>query len=175
MPNIEEKSLVVSEIKEKFQQASGIVLADYRGLTVAQVTQLRAQLRKAGVEYRVLKNTLVRRAADELGVEGLEPYLKGPTALAFSADPVAPAKILMDFAKENKLKKFQIKAGVLEGKVIGADNVKALADLPSREVLLTMVLRGMQAPLAGMVNVLQGPIRKMGYALEEVRKLKAAQ
>ncbi|AET65953.1 ribosomal protein L10 [Desulfosporosinus orientis DSM 765] len=175
MPNIEEKSLVVSEIKEKFQQSSGIVLADYRGLTVAQVTQLRSQLRKAGVEYRVLKNTLVRRAADELGVEGLDPYLKGPTALAFSADPVAPAKILTNFAKENKLKTFQIKAGVLEGKVIGADNVKALADLPSREVLLTMVLRGMQAPLAGMVNVLQGPIRKMGYALEEVRKLKAAQ
>lgn len=175
MPNIEEKSLVVSEIKEKFQQSSGIVLADYRGLTVAQVTKLRSQLRNAGVEYRVLKNTLVRRAADELGVEGLDPYLKGPTALAFSPDPVAPAKILIDFAKENKLKKFQIKAGVLDGKVIGADNVKALADLPSREVLLAMVLRGMQAPLAGMANVLQGPIRKMGYALEEVRKLKAAQ
>ena len=175
MPNIEEKSLIVSEIKEKFQQSSGVVLADYRGLTVAQVTQLRAQLRKAGVEYRVLKNTLVRRAADELGVEGLDSYLKGPTALAFSSDPVAPAKILIDFAKANKLKKFQIKAGVLEGKVIGAEGVKALADLPSREVLLAMVLRGMQAPLTGMANVLQGPIRKMGYALEEVRKLKAAQ
>ncbi|KGK91024.1 50S ribosomal protein L10 [Desulfosporosinus sp. HMP52] len=175
MLNIEEKGLIVSEIKEKFQQSSGIVLADYRGLTVAQVTQLRAQLRKAGVEYRVLKNNLVRRAADELGVEGLDSYLKGPTALAFSADPVAPAKILTEFAKVNKLKTFQIKAGVLEGKVIGAEGVKALADLPSREVLLAMVLRGMQAPLTGMANVLQGPIRKMGYALEEVRKLKAAQ
>lgn len=175
MPNIEEKSLLVSEIKEKFQQSSGVVLADYRGLTVAQVTQLRARLRKAGVEYRVLKNTLVRRAADEIGVEGLESFLKGPTALAFSEDPVAPAKILLDFAKENKLKSFQIKAGVLEGRVIGAEGVKALADLPSREVLLAMVLRGMQAPLTGMANVLQGPIRKMGYALEEVRKLKAAQ
>lgn len=175
MPNIEEKSQVVSEIKEKMQNASGIVLADYRGLTVAQVTQLRTQLRQAGVEYRVLKNTLVRRAANEIGVEGLDPYLEGPTAVAFSADPVAPAKILMDFAKANKLKSFKIKAGVLEGKVIGAEGVKALADLPSREVLLTMVVRGMQAPLVGMVNVLQGPIRKMGYALEEVRKLKAAQ
>ncbi|AFQ42298.1 50S ribosomal protein L10 [Desulfosporosinus meridiei] len=175
MLNIEEKGLIVSEIKEKFQQSSGIVLADYRGLTVAQVTQLRAQLRKAGVEYRVLKNNLVRRAADELGVEGLDSYLKGPTALAFSADPVAPAKILTEFAKVNKLKTFQIKAGVLEGKVIGVEGVKALADLPSREVLLAMVLRGMQAPLTGMANVLQGPIRKMGYALEEVRKLKAAQ
>lgn len=175
MLNIDEKTQVVSEIKEKFQRSSGVVLADYRGLTVAQVTQLRAQLRKAGVEYRVLKNTLVSRAANEIGVEGLDSYLKGPTALAFSADPVAPAKILTNFAKENKLKNFKIKAGVLEGKVIGADGVKALADLPSREVLLTMVVRGMQAPLAGMVNVLQGPIRKMGYALEEVRKLKAAQ
>lgn len=175
MPNIEEKSLVVSEIKEKFQQSSGVVLADYRGLTVAQVTQLRNQLRQAGVEYRVLKNTLVRRAAQEVGVEGLETYLEGPTALAFSKDPVAPAKILLDFARVNKLKSFKIKAGVLEGKVIGPDGVKNLADLPSREVLLAMVLRGMQAPLAGMANVLQGPIRKMGYALEEVRKLKAAQ
>ena len=175
MPNIEEKSLVVSEIKEKFQQSTGVVLADYRGLTVAQVTQLRNQLRQAGVEYRVLKNTLVRRAAQEVGVEGLETYLEGPTALAFSKDPVAPAKILLDFARVNKLKSFKIKAGVLEGKVIGPDGVKNLADLPSREVLLAMVLRGMQAPLAGMANVLQGPIRKMGYALEEVRKLKAAQ
>ncbi|MGC7871474.1 MULTISPECIES: 50S ribosomal protein L10 [unclassified Desulfosporosinus] len=175
MPNIEEKSQVVSEIKEKFQQSSGVVLADYRGLTVAQVTQLRAQLRQAGVEYKVLKNTLVRRAAQEVGVEGLESYLEGPTALAFSKDPVAPAKILLDFAKANKLKSFAIKAGVLEGKVIGPDGVKNLADLPSREVLLAMVLRGMQAPLAGMANVLQGPIRKMGYALEEVRKLKEAQ
>ncbi|TGE33100.1 50S ribosomal protein L10 [Desulfosporosinus sp. Sb-LF] len=175
MPNIEEKSQVVSEIKEKMQKSSGIVLADYRGLTVAQVTQLRAQLRQAGVEYKVLKNTLVRRAANELGVEGLDSYLEGPTAVAFSADPVAPAKILMEFAKVNKLKTFKIKAGVLEGKVIGPEGVKALADLPSREVLLTMVVRGMQAPLVGMVNVLQGPIRKMGYALEEVRKLKAAQ
>lgn len=175
MPNIEEKSQVVSEIKAKFEASTAIVLADYRGLTVAQATQLRAQLRQAGVEYRVLKNTFVRRAANEVGVEGLDPYLEGPTAVAFSTDPVAPAKVLSEFAKANKLKTFQIKAGVLEGKVIGPEGVKALADLPSREVLLAMVLRGMQAPLTGMANVLQGPIRKMGYALEEVRKLKEAQ
>lgn len=175
MPSIEEKSKVVAEIKEKFQQASGVVLADYRGLTVAQVTQLRTKLRQAGVEYRVMKNTLVQRAANEIGVEGLDPYLEGPTAFAFSTDPVAPAKIIADFVKENKLKTLSIKAGVLEGKVIGPAGVKALAELPPREVLLAMVVRGMQAPLAGMANVLQGPIRKMAYALEEVRKLKAAQ
>ncbi len=175
MPNMEEKVQVVSEIKEKFEQASGIILADYRGLTVAQVTQLRTEMRQAGVEYRVLKNSLVQRAANEVGVEGLESYLKGPTAFAFSADPVAPAKVIMEFVKANKLKTLKIKAGVLDGKVIGAEGVKALAELPSREVLLSMVVRAMQGPLTGMANVLQGPIRKMAYALEEVRKLKEAQ
>jgi len=173
MPNIEEKSKVVAEIKQKLEAASGVVLADYRGLTVAQATQLRVQLRQAGVEYRVLKNSLVSRAANEVGVSGLDQYLTGPTALAFSADPVAPAKVLTEFAKTNK--NFKVKAGVVEGKVVGPEEIRTLAELPSREVLLGMVLRGMQAPLTGMANVLQGPIRKMGYALEEVRKLKAAQ
>lgn len=173
MPNIEAKAQVVSEIKEKFQGSSGVVIADYRGITVAQATELRAQLRQAGVEYRVLKNTMVSRAANEVGIEGLDVYLEGPTAVAFSADPVAPAKVIAEFAKE--VKTLKIKGGVVEGKVIGSEGVKALAELPSREVLLAQVVRGMQAPLVGMVNVLQGPIRKMGYALEEVRKLKEAQ
>lgn len=173
MPNFEEKQKVVEDIKQKFQGSSGVVLADYRGLTVAQVTNLRVQLREAGVEYRVLKNTMVRRAADEIGIQGLEQYLEGPTALAFSADPVAPAKILSEFIKKNK--NLTIKAGVLEGTVIGPEKIKDLANLPSREVLLAQVLAGMQGPLQGMVNVLQGPIRKLGYALEEVRKLKEAQ
>ncbi|NLP44392.1 MAG: 50S ribosomal protein L10 [Peptococcaceae bacterium] len=173
MSRFEEKQKVVEDIKTKFQNSTGVVLADYRGLTVTQVTDLRAQLREAGVEYRVLKNTMVRRAADELGIEGLDEFLKGPTAVAFSADPVAPAKILSEFSRKNK--NFAIKAGVLEGKVINSDKIKDLASLPSREVLLAQVLAGIQAPLQGMVNVLQGPIRKMGYALEEVRKLKEAQ
>lgn len=173
MPNIEEKQKVVAEISEKLKSSSGIILADYRGLTVAQVTKLRSQLREAGIEYRVLKNTMIRRAAQEVGVEGLDPYLEGPTAVAFSVDPVAPAKVLINFAKENKA--LEIKAAYVEGKVVDAAGVKALADLPSREVLLAMVLRGIQSPLTGMANVLQGPIRKLGYALEEVRKLQAAQ
>lgn len=173
MPNYEEKQKVVEDIKQKFQGSTGVVLADYRGLTVSQVTNLRVQLREAGVEYRVLKNTMVSRAADEIGLEGLEPFLKGPTALAFSADPVAGAKVLSEFIKKNK--NIVIKAGVVEGKVIGPEKVKDLASLPSREVLLSQVLAGFQGPLQGMVNVLQGPIRKMGYALEEVRKLKEAQ
>ena len=173
MPNVEAKAQVVAEIKEKLQSSSSVVLADYRGLTVSEATKLRSQLREAGVEYRVLKNTLIRRAANEVGIEGLDPFLEGPTAVAFSVDPVAPAKVLADFAKGTKT--FKIKAGVLEGKVVDVTQVQALADLPSREVLLAQVLRGMQAPLSGMANVLQGPIRKLGYALEEVRKLKEAQ
>lgn len=173
MPNLEEKQKIVDSIKQKIEGSKGIVLADYRGLTVSQVTGLRVELRNAGIEYRVLKNTMVRRAANEVGLEGLDEFLEGPTALAFSPDPVAPAKILMEYSKKNK--NLKIKAGVVEGKVVGPEKVKDLADLPSREVLLSKVLAGMQAPLQGMVNVLQAPIRQFGYALEEVRKLKEAQ
>jgi large subunit ribosomal protein L10 len=173
MLNIEQKGKVVAEIKGKLQQSAGVILADYRGLTVAEVTKLREELRQAGVEYQVLKNTMVQRAANEIGIQGLDVYLEGPTAVAFCTDPVTPAKILSDFAKKNK--SLKVKAGILEGRVIGPDEVKTLADLPSRPVLLAMVLRGMQAPLSGMANVLQGPLRKFGYALEELRKLKVAQ
>ncbi len=173
MPNFEEKQKVVDDIKQKMEGSTGIIIADYRGLTVSQVTNLRVELREAGIEYRVLKNTMVSRAADEIGLEGLESFLKGPTAIAFSPDPVAPAKILMEYSKKNK--NLKIKAGIVEGRVIGPEMIKTLAELPSREVLLSQVLAGMQGPIQGMVNVLQGPIRKMGYALEEVRKLKEAQ
>jgi len=174
MANIEAKGKVVAEVKDKLTQAKAVVLTDYRGLTVAQVTKLRAQLREAGVEYKVLKNSMVRRAADEIGLSDLEPFLEGPTAIAFGVnDPVTPAKILTEFAKTNK--DLEIKAGVVEGKVINMEGVKALADLPPKEVLLAKLLGAMQSPLVGLANVLQGPIRKLGYALEEVRKLKAAQ
>jgi len=173
MPNLEEKQKIVEEIKQKFQNSNGVILADYRGLTVSQVTSLRKELREAGVEYKVLKNTMVRRAAAEIGLQGLDQFLEGPTAIAFSADPVTPAKILSEYSKNNK--DLKIKAGVVEVKIIDPERVKDLANLPSREVLLSQVLAGLQAPLQGLVNVLQGPIRKLGYALEEVRKLKEAQ
>lgn len=173
MPNFEEKQKVVDDIRQKIEGSTGIIIADYRGLTVSQVTNLRVELREAGVEYRVLKNTMVSRAADEIGLQGLETFLKGPTAIAFSPDPVMPAKILMEYSKKNK--NLKIKAGIIEGIVVGPEMIKELAGLPSREVLLSQVLAGLQAPIQGMVNVLQGPIRKLGYALEEVRKVKEAQ
>ncbi|QGG49197.1 50S ribosomal protein L10 [Heliorestis convoluta] len=173
MQNLNQKAQVVSEIKEKFEQSKSCVFADFRGLTVKDATELRSKFREAGVEFKVCKNTLTRIAANEVGIEGLDPYLEGPTAIAFSfGDPVAPAKILSDFIKEKKNIALSIKVGVVDGKVIDADGVKALADLPPKEVLLAQVLAGMQGPLVGMANVLQGPIRKLGYALEDLRKQK---
>lgn len=172
MARIEEKQVVIQGILEKINQSKSIVITDYRGLNVSQVTELRRKLREAGVEYKVLKNTMVRFAAKEAGIEGLDDILTGPTAVAFGlTDAVAPAKILSDFAKAND--KLQIKAGVLDKKVLTADNVKALADIPSREVLLSMVLRGMQAPISGLVNVLQGNVRNLVYVLAAIQEKKA--
>jgi large subunit ribosomal protein L10 len=169
--NLETKKQVVAEVTEKFSNAKSVIITDYRGLTVAEVTELRSRLRAQGVEYRVIKNTLLKIAAKDAGIEGAEEYFQGPTAVAYGLeDAVAPAQVLSKFIKEYK--KMEIKGGILEGKVIGFDEVKALADLPPREILLGQVASVFQAPIAGLVNVLQGPIRKLGYALEEVRKLK---
>lgn len=173
MAKIAEKSVVVAEIREKLEKSQACVLADFRGITVKEATELRDKLRSAGVEFKVCKNTLTRIAANEVGIQGLDPYLEGPTAIAFGInDAVAPAKVLTEFIKNTKNKNFVIKAGIVEGKVVGVEGVKALAELPPREVLLAQVLAGIQGPLVGLVNVLQGPIRKLGYALEDLRKQK---
>ena len=171
MGSLENKKEVVSEITEKMKNSKSFIVTDYRGLNVAQVTKLRAELRNAGIEYRVLKNTLMTIAADDIGLEGIQDYFKGPTAVAFGVeDAVAPAQILAKFAKQYEA--LEIKAGILEGKFINAEEIKALADLPSREVLLAKLANVLQSPIAGLANVLQGPIRKFGYALVEVQKLK---
>jgi len=167
----EQKAAVVAELQEKFSKVQGAVLADFRGMNVAQANQLRRRMREAGVEFKVVKNTLTLRAARNLQIEGLESILQGPTAIAIGYDdPVAAAKAISEFAKKNE--KLQIKGGVLSGKLIDAKGVKALADLPSREQLLAQVLRGMQAPIAGLVNVLQGNLRNLVYVLEAIRKQK---
>jgi large subunit ribosomal protein L10 len=169
----QEKLQTVAEIKEKLSTTKGAVLTNYRGLTVAQDTKLRRKLREAGVEYRVFKNTMTRIAAKEAGIEGLDTYLEGPTAIAMSyTDPVAPAKVISDFVKEHKLQALEVKAGLVEGKVIDADSVKALSSLPPREVLIAKALGSMQAPIVGFVNVLSGSLRNLVYALEAVRKQK---
>jgi large subunit ribosomal protein L10 len=163
LPNekvLQEKAQLVSEVVEKLKGSATTVVTDYRGLTVAQVTELRKQLREAGVEFKVLKNTLVRRATAIAELTELDEYLTGPTAIAFSKDDaVAPAKVISEFAKKNDALK--VKAGVVEGKVVGVDQIKALADLPSREGLLSMLL-----------SVLQAPMRNFALAVKAVAEKK---
>lgn len=166
-----EKAAKVAEIKELLSNSKCTILVDFCGLTVAQDTELRRKMREAGVHYNVVKNTLLRIAAEQAGIEGLEPSLEKNTAIAVSPeDPVAVAKIICEFAKENK--ELKVKVGVLDGKVIGADEIKALASLPPKEVLIAKMLGSMNAPISGFVNVLQGTIRNVVYALEAVRKQK---
>jgi large subunit ribosomal protein L10 len=168
-----EKKEIVKELKDKLLATKGAVLTNYRGLTVAMDTKMRRKLREAGVEYRVVKNTMTRIAAHDAGIDGLDKYLEGPTAIALSVtDPVAPAKVLADFIRENKLQVLEIKAGLVEGKVVDVDGVKALASLPPREVLIAQLLGTMQAPIAGFVRVLGGVPSNLVYALEAIRKQK---
>lgn len=149
---VEAKQAVVQEIADKFKSAASVVVVDYRGLTVSQVTELRKQLREAGVEFKVYKNTLVRRATVETGYEELNEVLTGPNAIAFSSeDVVAPARIINNFAKENE--QLEIKAGLIEGAYASVEEVKALAELPSREGLLSMLLSVLQAPMRNLALV----------------------
>lgn len=167
-----QKKEVVKDLSQKIKDAKALVFADYRGLTVEQDTELRRALRKAGVEYKVVKNTLTKIAAKENGLEELEPFLNSPTAMAFSNDdPVAPAKVLSEYA--GKYNKLELKVGVVEGRVIDTTGIKALADLPSREVLISKVLAGFNAPLTGFVNVLNGNIRGLVVALNAIAEKKA--
>lgn len=166
-----EKAAKVAELKELLTSSKCAILVDFCGLTVAQDTVLRRKMREAGVNYSVVKNTLLRIAAEEAGIEGLEPVLEHNTAIAVAPeDPVAVAKIICEFAKENKALK--VKIGVLDGKVISAEEIKALAALPPKEVLIAKMLGSMNAPISGFVNVLQGTIRNVVYVLEAVRKQK---
>lgn len=159
MPNAKvlgEKQQLVSDLSDKLRDSSCTIVADYRGLNVSQVTELRKQLREAGIEFQVLKNTLVRRATAATELTELDAYLTGPTAIAFSKeDVVAPAKILSDFAKKNE--HLNVKAGIVEGKVVDVAQIQALASLPSREGLLSMLL-----------SVLQAPVRNFALAVKAV-------
>lgn len=174
MPTKQEKEVMLDELRDTFKRAKVAIMTDYRGMNVSAMTKLRRSLRESGCELKVAKNTLTLKVARENGLEGVEPYLEGPTAIAFGfEDLVAPAKIVFDVTKE--VKTFQIKGGVLEGRVIGMKDLRSLAELPPREVLLAKFLGGMQAPMYGFASVLQGTLRNFVYALEAVRKQKAGE
>ena len=169
----EEKVRVIEELAEKLRGGSA-VLVDYQGMDVAQSTQLRARSREAGVEFVVAKNTLTRRAAGEAGVEDLSEYLVGPTALAFSEDPVASAKLMAEFA--DQVESFALKGGLLEGgRVLDEAEIVALSRLPGREQLLAQVVGGISSPLTGLVNVLNNTVQGLVVALNQIAEQKGAQ
>ena len=154
----EQKQAIVAQMKDTLSEAKGAVLVGYSGLTVAQATDLRRRFLAEGVEYKVIKNTLTRIAANELGLEGFSEHLEGPTALASSKeDAVAPARIIEKFIKETEKEVVTVKAGIVEGEVMDAAGIKVIANLPNREGMLSMLL-----------SVLQAPVRNVAYAVKAV-------
>lgn len=177
MPNakvLSEKQAIVETLSEKLQKASSGVLVEYSGTSVAVDTALRRTMRSAGVEYAVVKNTLLRFAANKAGLDALDPFLNGTTAMAISiTDPVAPAKILSEYAKKAD-STIKLKAGFVDGKVIDANGVRALAELPPREVLVAQVLGTLLAPITGLANVCNANIRGLAVALAAIAEQKSA-
>ncbi|TSA57055.1 MAG: 50S ribosomal protein L10 [Methylophilaceae bacterium] len=170
--NLEQKKAVVVEVSEQVSTAQAIIVAEYRGLQVGEMTALRVQARKSGVYLRVLKNTLVRRAVEGTPFSGLANEMVGPLVFGISSDPVSAAKVLSDFAKVND--KFIIKAGAMPNQVMDVKGVQALASLPSREELLAKLLGTMQAPVAKFVRTLNEVPTKFVRGLAAVRDQKAA-
>jgi len=171
--NRTEKEQFVQEMSARLQNTPATFLADYRGINVEQATRLRRELTSAGVEYRVVKNNLLKLAAKGTPSEGLADFCAGPTAIALSgADPVAPAKILSKFAKD--VQAFELKAGVLGGKVMTVADINALADMPSREELLAKALASMNAPVSNFVGTLAAIPRSLVQVLAAIKDQKAA-
>lgn len=171
----EQKVEQVELLTDKLKRAKVAVLTDYRGLTVAQIQELRGKLRGGNVEYRVVKNTLARRAADAAGMKALEAELKGPVAIAFGYDDLSvPSRLINDFVKTTRLK-LDITGGLVEGRVFTPDQVKQLADLPSRETLIAQLLGTLQSPVGQLVGIMQTPVQQLIGVLNAYKtKLEAA-
>ena len=170
--NLEQKQTVVAEVAKQVAGAQAIVLAENRGMAVAAMTQLRAKARASGVYFRVVKNTLVRRAVADTPFASLADKMVGPLAYGISADPVAVAKLLSDFAKGNE--KFVIAGGAMPGQLMSAKQISALAALPSREELIARLLGTMQAPIVKLVRTMNEVPGKFVRTLAAVRDAKAA-
>lgn len=167
------KQEVVKEVADKFEKAQSVIVIDYRGLTVEEVSKLRTDCRNAGVEYKVIKNNILKRAADSLNYQDMDDLFKGPTAVAFGfEDAVAPAKILSKFLKDTK--KTEIKGGLLEGEVLDANGVERLATLPSKEELIAKMLGSMNAPITNFVGTLAAIPASFVRVLNAIRESKEA-
>ena len=170
--NLDDKKAVVAEVSAELAKAQAVIVAEYRGLEVGQITELRAKARASGVYLRVLKNTLVRRAVAGTPFEGLASSMVGPLIYGISADPVAPAKVLSEFAKAND--KLVVKAGAMPNYVMDVAGVKALASMPSREELLATLLGTLQAPVAKFVRTLNEVPGKFVRTVAALRDAKEA-
>lgn len=165
------KEKMLEEITADLKQAELVIVTDYRGLNVKAINNLRGKLRNEQCRYRITKNTMNRLACRQAGVEQLESFFEGPTAIAYSnADPVAAAKVFMDYARENEA--LVIKGGMFSGRILNPAEIKALGEIPPREVLLARVVGGFQSPITGLVSVLQGTLRKLVYTVDAVRQHK---
>ena len=169
-----EKQATIDEIKDKISSTQIAILTEFQGLKVAEVTELRKLLHKADMDYKVYKNTLIGLAAEQLGITGLDKYLVGTTALAFSKkdDLVAPSKVLKDFSVKHQ--NLKVKAGILSKKAISAADVNSLINLPPKEYIISMVLGGMQAPLMKFMGVLQAPLRDFVSVLKNLADKRGA-
>jgi large subunit ribosomal protein L10 len=162
------KERMLGEITEELKKAELVIISDYRGLNVKAISDLRRRLRQEECLYRITKNTLNRLACKAAGVEQLEDYFQGPTAIAYSnADPVAAAKVFSDFTKENEA--LVVKGGILSGQILDAKAIKALGEIPPRDVLLAKIVGGFQSPISGLVGVLHGTMRQLVYTVDAVR------
>ena len=170
---LEEKKQIVNELHDRLERSTVVIVSDYKGLDVTAVTDLRRQLRESQVEFKVVKNTLLKRAAADTDAALMQDEFKGPSAIALSYDdPVAPAKILTAFAKENE--KLEIRAGVMGGKLLDLAAIKALSNMPSREQLLSQLLSAMNAVPTSLVRVLAAVPQKLVYALQAIKEQKEA-
>ncbi|HXX56925.1 MAG TPA: 50S ribosomal protein L10 [Thermodesulfovibrionales bacterium] len=169
--NKEEKGTAIAELKGKFSEAKAVIFTDYKGMTVAELSELRRLLRSGGLDYRVVKNTLARIASQDTPVAVAKDAFKGPVALAVGYDdPVTAAKKIIEFSKKNE--KLKLKGGVIEGKFLGAQEVRAVADLPPREVLLSMLAGALQAPMSKLARALSATVSNLGYAMHSLKTKK---
>jgi len=169
----EDKIEVVRELREDIERSNALLLTDYRGLTVKEISALRRSLREAGAEYKVVKNSLFELAAESMADSGLPQLLEGPTAVAFVRnDPVLSAKVIADFMREHKT--LSIKGGFVEGQLYTADQIQALSKVPPRDVLVAQLLGSIQLPISNLVGTLQGLVSSLVYTLQAVADQKAA-
>jgi len=169
----EQKSVIIGELKDGFSRAKGAIVTECKGLTVQEVTDLRVLLRKAGLDLRVVKNTLARRAVEDTPNAPIREELTGQVAVALGYDdPVVLAKSVLDYAKTNEAK-FKIRSGVIEGQFCSAERLKAVASLPSREILLSQMAGAFQAPAQKLAALMANTITRMGWALEALKAKKA--